>query len=30
LGYVPATPLAEGLATHLDALHDGRQVKVVA
>lgn len=30
LGYEPGTPLAEGLAAHLEALHDGRPVEVVA
>ena len=29
LGYVPATPLADGLAAHLEALGDGRGVEVV-
>ena len=30
LGYGPATPLADGLAAHLEALHDGRPVGVTA
>ena len=30
LGFQPATPLANGLAAHLEALHDGRPVEVVA
>jgi len=30
LGYEPATALAEGLAAHLEALHDGPAVEVVA
>ena len=30
LGYEPATPLAEGLAAHLEALHEGGRVEVVA
>ena len=30
LGYEPATALADGLAAHFEALHDGRLVKVVA
>lgn len=30
LGYVPATPLADGLAAHLEALHDGSPVEVMA
>lgn len=30
LGYLPATPLAEGLAAHLEALHHGRPLEVVA
>jgi nucleoside-diphosphate-sugar epimerase len=29
LGYVPATPLADGLAAHLEALHDRRLAEVV-
>jgi nucleoside-diphosphate-sugar epimerase len=29
LGYEPATPLADGLAAHLDALYDRRPVEVV-
>jgi nucleoside-diphosphate-sugar epimerase len=30
LGYVPATPLADGLAAHLEAMHDRRVVEAVS
>jgi nucleoside-diphosphate-sugar epimerase len=30
LGYEPATPLADGLAAHLEALRDARPVEVLA